>query len=131
MLLTSVFDCAFGFGAFNFVYLLCLLFGESFAILFLAPGWITTLYLLGYEHFLERFYGNIEIAKFFIDIDGECPFILLEKGQSDILYDIKLSVAFVIMNIICSLIYNKNNGTPFEYTWRLGWTPSEGISFFY
>ena len=114
MLATSAFDCAFGIGAYNFTYILFCALKQSLAFLILIPGWMVVLYLCGYKYILERVQGNIKIAKFFLNIDKECPNYLVERGKNDEVFDIKLSLAIVFCNLLASKIFAARLGPSFK-----------------
>ena len=85
---------------------------QSLAFVILIPGWIVVLYVLGYKYFLERVQGNVEIAKFFLPqfrpytgtwgvvlTNDDCPTYLVERGKTDEVFDIKLSLIIVFCNL--------------------------------
>ena len=118
MLATSAFDCAFGIGAYNFTYLLFCALKQSLAFVILIPGWMVVFYVLGYKYFLERVQGNIEIAKFFLQIDKECPNYLVERGKSDEVFDIQLSLIIVLCNLRDTKIFEARFGPSFKHLWK-------------
>jgi len=118
MLSTSAFDCAFGIGAYNSTYLLFCSLKQSLAFLILIPGWMVVFYVLGYKYFLERVIGNIEIAKFFLHIDKKCPNYLVERGKSDEVFDVKLSLAIVFCNLMASKFSAARFGPSFKHLWK-------------